>query len=56
MLKVYKKGIVLLFVMVLLAGCGQTGALYIAKSEAEHNDGHFMTSYKKDYKKEKNEN
>ena len=43
-----KKILVLLPVIVLIAGCGQTGALYIANSEAEHNDGHFMTSYKKD--------
>lgn len=48
MFQIYKKIILLFTALFLVAGCGQTGALYIAKSEAEHNDGHFMTSYKKD--------
>ena len=48
MLKSSRKFMLLLLTTLFVAGCGQTGALYIAKSEAEHNDGHFMTSYKKD--------
>ncbi len=48
MLQISKKIIVLFTMLFLMAGCGQTGALYIANSEAAHNDGHFMTSYKKD--------
>ncbi len=48
MLNYSKTFILLLFTTFLVVGCGQTGALYIAESEAAHNDGHFMTSYKKD--------
>ncbi len=43
-----RKIVALIVTALVLAGCGQTGALFIAQSEAEHNDGHFMTSYKKD--------
>lgn len=49
-----KKMMLLLSVMIFIVGCGQTGPLFIAQSEAEHNDGHFMTKYKapKDQKNE----
>lgn len=49
-----KKMMLLLSVMIFIVGCGQTGPLFIAQSEAEHDDGHFMTKYKapKDQKNE----
>lgn len=41
-----KKLLLMSIVTLLLTSCGQKGALFIAESEEEHNQGHFMTKYK----------
>lgn len=40
------KILLLIATTMFVVGCGQTGPLFIAQSEAEHNDGHFMTKYR----------
>ncbi len=46
MFQLTQKILLLVLTTFFLVGCGQTGPLFIAKSEAEHNDGHFMTKYR----------
>ncbi len=54
MLKHGKQILLLILTTLFVAGCGQTGPLFIAKSEAEHNDGHFMMDYRGDNKTQQN--
>lgn len=49
-MKRYLKGIMILVIGLGLAGCGQTGGLFLVESEAEYNEGHFMLPYRGDDK------
>lgn len=49
-MKHYLKGIMILVFGLGLAGCGQTGGLFLVESEAEYNEGHFMLPYRGDDK------
>lgn len=49
-MKRYLKGFMILVIGLGLAGCGQTGGLFLVESEAEYNEGHFMLPYRGDDK------
>ena len=49
-IKRYIKSIMILAIGFGLAGCGQTGGLFLVESEAEYNEGHFMLPYRGDDK------